>query len=118
MVRAVILSSLMAACVALCLLLILRLNRPHGSNDRRDGLGGIRETPTAPSPILPTAGAALATAAPIVVPAERPAQLTAPLTDLPPAAVAVRTRARNNGFARFGDPGATARYRDSATARR
>jgi hypothetical protein len=118
MVRAVILSSLMAACVALCLILVLRLRRAHGSNDRHDGFGGIRQTPTAPTPTLPAAGAALATARPIVVPAERPAQLTAPLTDLPPAAAAARNRARNNGFARFGDPGATARCRGSATARR
>jgi len=118
MVRAVILSSLMAACVALCLLLILRRRRAHGPNDRRDGFGGIRETPTAPTPTLPAAGAALATSPPITVPAEHSTQLTALFTDLPPAASAVQNRARNNGFARFTHPGTATRSRDSASARR
>jgi hypothetical protein len=112
-----ILSSLMAACVALCLLLILRLRRAHGSNDRHDGFGGIRETPTAPTPTLPAAGAALATSPPIAVPAEQPAELTALFTDLPPAASAVQSKVRNNGFARFTHPAAATRSRDSASTR-
>jgi hypothetical protein len=118
MVRELILSSLMAACVALGLLLILRLRRAHGSNDRHDGFGGIRETPTAPTPTPPAAGAALATSPPITVQAEHPAQLTAVFTDLPPAAAAVQSRPRNNGFARFTHPAAATRSRDSAGARR
>jgi hypothetical protein len=108
MVQAVILSSLMAACVALCLLLVVHLRRTPASN-RRDGLGGVRETLQEPAPTLPTAGAAVATPPAVTVPAQ--------LTDVPPTPSAVQNRPRNNGFTRFGRP-ATVRYRDPASARR
>jgi hypothetical protein len=99
MVQAVILSSFAVTCATLFLLLVPRPWRAHGSTDRHDGLGGIREVPAAPLPDLPPAGAARTIpaavgpaipAAPTVTPA-----LTSPVK--PP----VRSGARNDGFARF-----------------
>ena len=108
MVQAVILSSLIAACVALCLLLAVRLRRAPASN-RRDGLGGAGQTLPAPAPTLPTAGAASATP---------PAIMAAPqFRDVPPTRSTVQKRAGNTRVDRFTRP-APVRYRDPASAPR
>ena len=93
MVQAVILSSLLAACVALCLLLASRLRgalasplrRAQGSTDRRDGFGGVREVSANPVPTLPMAGAAPSPRVEVALPARPPRPVETPPAGTMPA---------------------------------
>ena len=89
MVQAVILSSVVAAGIVLCLLLISGLRRAHRA-DRPDGPSGVREVRAVPAPPLPTAGAAAVTPPPVPQPDRH-------------AEPVVRS-AKNNGSARFARP--------------
>jgi hypothetical protein len=108
------LSSFAVTCATLFLLLVPRPWRAHGSTDRRDGLGGIREVRAAPLPDLPPDGAALPIpAAPArqtepVMPTEvaltaAPSERATP-TPMSHAGPPVQNGARNDGFARFTRP--------------